>query len=57
MCHGTLDPMVPEDRGRACRDKLTSLGWRVDWKTWPMEHQVCREEIDVIGAFLRERLA
>jgi phospholipase/carboxylesterase len=57
MCHGTFDPMVPEDRGRACRDRLTSLGYAVDWHTWPMEHQVCREEIGVVGAFLRERLA
>jgi len=57
MCHGTIDPMVPEDRGRACRDKLTALGYAVDWHTWPMEHQVCGEEIALIGAFLRERLA
>jgi phospholipase/carboxylesterase len=57
MCHGTLDPMVPEDRGRASRDKLASLGYSVDWHTWPMEHQVCGEEIALIGAFLRERLA
>jgi len=57
QCHGTLDPMVPEDRGRACRDKLVSLGYPVDWHTWPMEHQVCGEEIGLIGAFLRERLA
>jgi len=56
QCHGTFDPMVPEDRGRACRDRLTSLGWRVEWHTWPMEHQVCAEEIQVIGAWLRERL-
>jgi phospholipase/carboxylesterase len=57
QCHGTLDPMVPEERGRACRDALTSLGWSVRYETWPMEHQVCEEEIDVIGGWLRERLA
>jgi phospholipase/carboxylesterase len=56
QCHGTFDPMVPEERGRACRDKLTALGWRVQWHAWPMEHQVCAEEIRVIGAWLRERL-
>jgi phospholipase/carboxylesterase len=56
-CHGTMDPMVPEERGRACRDKLQSLGYEVNWHSWPMEHQVCAEEIDVIGAWLRERLA
>jgi phospholipase/carboxylesterase len=56
QCHGTYDPMVPEERGRACRDRLTALGWRVEWHAWPMEHQVCAEEIQVIGAWLRERL-
>jgi len=56
QCHGTLDPMVPEERGRSCRDALTSLGWSVRYETWPMQHQVCDEEIDVIGAWLRERL-
>jgi|SRR6185295_12598113 len=56
QCHGTHDPMVPEERGRACRDALTSLGWPVRYETWPMEHQVCEEEIDLIGAWLREQL-
>ena len=49
--------MVPEDRGRACRDKLKEWGYDVRYETWPMQHQVCGEEIDLIGAWLRERLA
>jgi len=57
QCHGTRDPMVPEAAGRACRDALTSLGWSVRYETWPMEHQVCEEEIDVVGEWLRGRLA
>jgi phospholipase/carboxylesterase len=56
QCHGTLDPMVPQERGRECRDRLKSLGYDVRWHSWPMEHQVCAEEIEVVGAFLRERL-
>lgn len=55
-CHGTLDPMVPVDRGLACRDKLVALGHAVRWETWPMQHQVCAEEIEVVGAWLAERL-
>ena len=57
QCHGTLDPMVPEERGRACRDRLAALGYPVAWHAWPMQHQVCAEEIAVIGAWLREHLA
>ncbi len=57
QCHGTFDPMGPEERGRACRDKLLSLGRPVRYRTWPMEHQVCAEEIEEIGGWLAERLA
>jgi phospholipase/carboxylesterase len=57
QCHGTFDPMVAEEYGRACRDALRSLGYDVRWHAFPMQHQVCAEEIDFIGAFLRESLA
>jgi phospholipase/carboxylesterase len=57
QCHGSFDPMVPQDRGEACRDRLVALGHPVDWHVWPMEHQVCAEEIEAIGAWLRGRLA
>jgi phospholipase/carboxylesterase len=57
QCHGTLDPMVPHERGVACRDALLALGYDVTWRDWPMQHQVCAEEIGLIGAWLRERLA
>lgn len=56
QCHGTLDPMVPVHRGEdACR-RLQELGHDVEWHTYPMAHQVCLEEIEVIGRWLRARL-
>jgi phospholipase/carboxylesterase len=57
QCHGTQDPMVPEERGRACRDELKALGYDVRYETWPMQHQVCAEEIELVGAWMAERLA
>ncbi|MCB9899261.1 MAG: alpha/beta hydrolase [Planctomycetes bacterium] len=54
--HGTSDPMVPYERGEAGRDRLISLGYTVEWHAYPMQHQVCQEEIDDIGAWLRARL-
>ena len=45
QCHGTQDPMVPCARGEAAREQLTGLGYAVDWHTYPMQHQVCMEEI------------
>lgn len=52
QCHGTEDPMVGMDKGLAARDRLTGLGYTVEWKTYPMQHQVCTEEIQDIGAWL-----
>ncbi|MGE0191775.1 MAG: alpha/beta hydrolase [Planctomycetota bacterium] len=56
MAHGTFDPMVPVGWGEAARDQLEASGYDVTWRTWPMQHEVCLEEIEVIGAWLRERL-
>lgn len=56
MAHGTHDPMVPVGWGEAARDQLQAAGYDVTWRTWPMQHEVCLEEIEVVGAWLRERL-
>lgn len=53
QCHGTQDPMVPMRKGEAARDRLRGLGYAVEWETYPMQHQVCMEEIERIGAWLR----
>ena len=56
QCHGTFDPMVPIDRGEAARDWLLARDYDVTWKTYPMEHQVCMEQINDIGTWLAQRL-
>ena len=55
--HGSLDPMVVPGRGEAARDQLTSLGYEVEWHEYPMQHQVCLEEIADLGAWFRQRFA
>ena len=57
QAHGTLDPLVRYERGVALRDKLVEIGCQVTWREYPMQHEVCIEEIGDIGAWLRERLA
>ncbi len=54
--HGTQDPMVVYPRGVHARDTLQALGYDVEWKEYPMQHQVCEPEIDAIGAYLRRVL-
>lgn len=57
VAHGTMDPMVPVERGRAARLALEQRGYDVTYAEYPMQHQVCMEEIQEIGAFLRRVLA
>jgi phospholipase/carboxylesterase len=54
--HGTRDPMVPESLGRMSVEKLGELGFSPTYKTFPMEHSVCMEEIVEIGEFLRKHV-
>ncbi len=56
VAHGTHDPVVPLRGGEKARDALQSKGYAVDWHTYPMEHQVCAEEIDTIRDFLLKTL-
>jgi len=57
MCHGSFDPMLPMQLGLASRDHLRSAGYRVEWKEYPMQHQICREEIRDISDWCRVALS
>ena len=52
MCHGRFDPVVPMALGEISRDLLIEYGCRVEWKEYPMQHQVCGEEIADIASWL-----
>ena len=54
MCHGRHDPVLPHALGVAARDFLRERGFAVDWKDYPMQHQVSADEIrDISGWFGR----
>jgi len=50
--HGTYDPMIPFAMATASRDRLGALGYPVEWHEYPMQHSVCLEEVQAIGAWL-----
>lgn len=52
MAHGSLDPMLPMQWGRASADKLIEAGFAVEWHDYPMAHAVCPEEIMDIRTWL-----
>lgn len=56
MAHGTQDPVLPVSMGTRSRDLLQQHGHPVEWHDYPMEHQVCMEEIRAIGDWLRRVL-
>jgi phospholipase/carboxylesterase len=57
MAHGTADPVVRFEWGDASRRALVASGYRVVWHAYRMEHSVCMEEIEAIGAWLVRTLA
>jgi len=52
MAHGTFDPVVPPALGEGSHGLLRSRGYDVEWRTYPMPHSVCAQEV----ADLREWL-
>jgi phospholipase/carboxylesterase len=52
QAHGTFDPMVPIAAGEQARDALRAAGYRVDWHTYPMGHEVVPDEIKEVGLAL-----
>ena len=52
MIHGSLDQVVQVSRGEESRDHLRELGYEVEWHDYPMQHEICAEEIRDINDFL-----
>ncbi len=57
MCHGVVDPVVVLAMGEAARRWLQAHHYPVDWRTYPMQHQVIPAEIADIGRWLALNLA
>lgn len=56
MAHGKQDPIVPLWLAEDSRYFLEQAGYPIDWHVYPMQHQVCMEEISDIANWLRQRL-
>jgi phospholipase/carboxylesterase len=57
MCHGSQDDVVPQQLGEMSRDVLLALGYTVEWRSYPMAHSVCVEEIADVSRWLQAQLA
>ena len=56
MAHGIYDDLIPVALARRSRDLLQKLGYRVEWREYPMAHSVSAEEIGDISRWLRGAL-
>ncbi len=54
--HGTQDPMAPETLGQQSVASLKTLGYAPAYKTYPMPHAVCPDEIADISVWLQNVL-
>lgn len=54
--HGSMDPVVPVQLGEQAKDWLERNDYKVAWKTYPMQHQVCQPQLEDIRDWLQEVL-
>jgi phospholipase/carboxylesterase len=52
MAHGSHDPIVPLAAGERSCERLRALGYEVDWRSYPMPHSLCAEEVEDLREFL-----
>jgi phospholipase/carboxylesterase len=56
FCHGSADELVPAARGRAACDELTAGGRPVEWREFPIGHEVSMPEIQLVADWLHRCL-
>jgi phospholipase/carboxylesterase len=54
--HGTYDPVVPESLGQNAAHQLINEGYSVNYRTYPIEHGVCPQQIGDISEWLQNLL-
>jgi len=57
LCHGQRDMVLPMALGQSAFETLRTAGYSVEWREYPMGHEVCMEEIRDISAWLQSVLA
>ena len=57
MAHGTQDPVVPFAAGQRSAHRLRAMGFDVEWHAYPMQHQVCGEQVRDLGQWVSRRFA
>lgn len=56
MAHGTDDPVINFEWAIRSRDKLASIGAKIEWHEYAMVHAVCAQEIADLSVWMQQRL-
>jgi phospholipase/carboxylesterase len=56
MCHGQQDAVLPLAMGTSAFETLKGAGYDVQWREYPMGHEVCLEEMQEISHWLQSVL-
>ncbi|MFP5344248.1 MAG: alpha/beta hydrolase [Gammaproteobacteria bacterium] len=56
LAHGAEDTVIPLTLGEASCRKLAALGYPVTWRSYPMPHTLCAEEIEDVKGWLKRIL-
>jgi phospholipase/carboxylesterase len=56
VAHGTMDPLLEVERGRAVREALIGLGADVTYREYPIGHQIILPEIEEIAVWMTTHL-
>ena len=57
MAHGAQDPVIPQAIAAHTAQTLKTLGFPLEWHSYPMAHQVCADELQALGDWLDARFA
>jgi phospholipase/carboxylesterase len=56
VVHGTEDPMIPVDRAREGRQRLTALGVGLTYREYPMGHEISADALRDIVTWLDDKI-
>jgi phospholipase/carboxylesterase len=55
--HGSLDPVVNQSLGLKAQSDLHNLGYQTQYHDYPMEHQLCYEQVQDIAQWIQAKFA
>lgn len=54
--HGIYDPLLPIENGRATKEILSGLSVKLEYKEYPMAHEISQESLNDLADWLENRL-